>query len=217
MIKIAKLTWLHNYNYGSILQAYALHSFLEKNGYFVEDIDYNPTKLLRLANWFIHRNSFRFFKEKIMFKKIHNQHFEYLTKRKNSFDNFISDNIAHSSRMKNRKQLEKYTERFDVVLCGSDQIWNPGLYNPIFFLSFVQKGKKKVSYGPSLGVSTTTKHKTSKIKNLLSDFDLVSIREKEGMEFLKSNCNISAEIVVDPTMLISKSEWKLMEIPVLIE
>ena len=38
MKKVAILTWLNNCNYGSILQAYALQSYIKSLGYDVEEV-----------------------------------------------------------------------------------------------------------------------------------------------------------------------------------
>ena len=44
-MKIAILTWLHNGNYGTLLQAYALQSFLKGEGYEVSNIDFKPSTI----------------------------------------------------------------------------------------------------------------------------------------------------------------------------
>ena len=50
MKKIAILTWLHNGNYGSILQAYALQKYLRNEGYAVNNIDLNPSIFEKVKN-----------------------------------------------------------------------------------------------------------------------------------------------------------------------
>ena len=55
--KIAIMTWLYNGNYGTLLQAYALHSFVKNEGYEVENINYRSSLKTKLKNWFVNRNS----------------------------------------------------------------------------------------------------------------------------------------------------------------
>ena len=64
-MKIAKLTWLHNGNYGSILQALALQKFLIDSGYDVIDLDYFPSSKEKLINWVRSGNSPRLFLDKL--------------------------------------------------------------------------------------------------------------------------------------------------------
>ena len=61
MKKIAKLTWLHNGNFGSVLQAAALQRYLLEQGYDVIDLDYNASLSEKLKNWIRNRNSPKLF------------------------------------------------------------------------------------------------------------------------------------------------------------
>lgn len=53
--KIAIMTWLYNGNYGTLLQAYALHTFVKNEGYEVENINYRSSLKTKLKNWFVNR------------------------------------------------------------------------------------------------------------------------------------------------------------------
>ena len=55
--KIAIMTWLYNGNYGTLLQAYALHTFVKNEGYEVENINYISSLKTKLKNWLVNRNS----------------------------------------------------------------------------------------------------------------------------------------------------------------
>lgn len=63
-MKIAILTWLHNGNYGTLLQAYALQRFLKREGYDVSNINYKPSTIEKAKNLIKCHNSFSLFKEK---------------------------------------------------------------------------------------------------------------------------------------------------------
>ncbi|MFR2054193.1 MAG: hypothetical protein ACLS3Y_02065 [Collinsella sp.] len=60
-MKICILTWLHNQNFGTLLQAYALQQCLMAEGHDVVDADYLPCVKEKLLNWAINRNSFDLF------------------------------------------------------------------------------------------------------------------------------------------------------------
>ena len=55
---------------------------------------------------------------------------------------------------RSRGDLRKISGRYDLLLCGSDQIWNPVWLNPAYFLDFAEPSKTRIAYAPSLGVST---------------------------------------------------------------
>ena len=63
-MKIGILTWLHNGNYGSILQAYALQKALRNQGYQTENIDYAPSTVKKVENLIKNKNSLKLFLEK---------------------------------------------------------------------------------------------------------------------------------------------------------
>jgi len=100
------------------------------------------------------------------------------------------------------------------VVCGSDQIWSPIFYDPHYYLDFVDNDTKKISYAPSFGVSDIYEEGVKKgIEKLLNRFENISVREEQGKEIIKEICDKNVEIVLDPTLLITKEEWiKLFEI-----
>ena len=50
-------------------------------------------------------------------------------------------------------QLAKLAGNYDVIVCGSDQIWAPNVYNPIYFASFAKESIRKISYAASIGLN----------------------------------------------------------------
>jgi polysaccharide pyruvyl transferase WcaK-like protein len=98
---------------------------------------------------------------------------------------------------------------FDVYCVGSDQVWNPTnntSLNP-YFLTFAPKGKRKIAYASSFGISIFPDAFKKLLPKLLSDFDFVSVREKTAANNIKEIANKNAEVVLDPTLLLTKSEW----------
>ena len=57
MTRIGMMTFLHNDNYGSILQAWALQQTLLEAGYDAVHIDYAPSKLEKIRNLLLSGNS----------------------------------------------------------------------------------------------------------------------------------------------------------------
>ena len=57
MTRIGVMTFLHNDNYGSILQAWALQQTMKELGFEAEHIDYAPSKKEKLRNLLMSGNS----------------------------------------------------------------------------------------------------------------------------------------------------------------
>lgn len=131
MKKIAILTeYYKSYNYGGVLQAYALCKVIENLGFHCEQIQYqkNKDKVVFSLNMLI---KFLPNKLKSLIMKI------TYAKRTTSFDKFRNYKIKHSEGIYNDKDIINTVDDYDVFIVGSDQVWNPNLFNKSYFLEFV--------------------------------------------------------------------------------
>jgi len=208
-MKIALITIHNANNYGSVLQAYATKKILSKYGE-VSTIDYDNTFLSH------HFDVLRFFPSIHGIKMfIHDiLRFPYRIRVLLKFKKFIQFNMNLTSKLTNDELMKGKAGRFDLYVCGSDQIWNPEIVSkkkiidPIFFLDFAPKGSKKLSYASSIGHYCFTDDEKTQVKGLLEDFSMISTRESDGQKML-SEILLYRKIyhVLDPTMLLSKEEW----------
>lgn len=205
--KIAIMTWLYNGNYGTVLQAYALHTFVKNAGYDVENINYKSSLKTKLKNWIVNKNSPALFvgKFKEKFSKTDSVANE---KRNENFSDFLKSNIKRTELASSPDELLKFGNNYDAFICGSDQIWSPYLMNPPYFLSFVPDNKPKIAYAPSFGVTSTSAKKEKMICDFVKRFDYVSVREKQGSDFLKRITGRDYPVMVDPTMLLERKDWE---------
>lgn len=205
--KIAIMTWLYNGNYGTVLQAYALHTFVKNAGYDVENINYKSSLKTKLKNWIVNKNSPALFvgKFKEKFSKTDSVANE---KRNENFSDFLKSNIKLTELASSPDELLKFGNNYDAFICGSDQIWSPYLMNPPYFLSFVPDNKPKIAYAPSFGVTSTYAKKEKMICDFVKRFDYVSVREKQGSDFLKRITGRDYPVMVDPTMLLERKDWE---------
>ena len=143
MTRIGMMTFLHNDNYGSILQAWALQRTLADMGFDAVHIDYAPSRQEKIRNLLCSGNSPKLILEGIVKRSA-------TGKMHGGFDEFRAAHIHTTAPFRDHAALARAAEDFDVLLCGSDQIWSPVWLNPAYFLDFTDK--PKVSYAPSLGV-----------------------------------------------------------------
>lgn len=200
MTRIGMMTFLHNDNYGSILQAWALQRTLEDMGFDTAHIDYAPSKQEKIRNLLQSGNSPKLILEGMRKKSA-------TGKMHGGFDEFRKENIRTTAPCHDHAALTKAAEDFDVLLCGSDQIWSPVWLNPAYFLDF--SDKPKVSYAPSLGVKELpNRAKQRKIARMVKRFFAVSVREAEGAELIERLTGLEPVVLPDPVMLVPKDKWQ---------
>ena len=98
-------------------------------------------------------------------------------------------------------------DEYDAFVTGSDQVWNLKFYDAAYFLDFVPHEKPKYSYAASFSMNELTEEQKIVVKNHLSDFSGISVREENAIQLLEKNTNIEPVFVVDPTLLLNKEDW----------
>ena len=98
---------------------------------------------------------------------------------------------------------------YDVYMVGSDQVWNPGIYSSLlpYMLTFAPKGKKRVSYASSFGVSQIDASQQWLYKRYLPEFSAIGVRERNAVEMVEDIARCHATWVLDPTLLLNKEDW----------
>ena len=207
-MKIGILTQPLRYNYGGLLQNYALQEVLKRMGHKPVTLDpypYHYASIIVIVKRFFLRllgKRITVFAEKELNKPSR-------IKRK-FLEKFIKKYI-NCFRYKNLNQLKNL--HFDAFIVGSDQIWRPK-YNrgtlDNMFLDFAQRmNVKRIAYAASFGTDDWeyTKEQTNKYSILLQEFDFVSVREKSAIQICKDKFNVDAVHVLDPTLLLSKEDY----------
>lgn len=210
-MKIGIVTFYNASNMGAVLQAYALQCVLESNGHDVEFINYRKRYKFFVRNFIAKSPRLAFFKCK-------NEIRQFLFQYDTSFAKVlhVSKKEYHSY-----QDLKNDNIDFDVVIAGSDQIWN--FYNvlePFWLLDFVPKHIKKISYAASMGQCRLIPELKTDFKKALSFFDAISLREKNGVEYVQQLFGTERSIyqVIDPTLLLAKENYiPIIEEPVVKE
>ena len=199
-MKIYTLTCSNAYNYGAVLQTYALQRYLKNQGHDAIVIDYRPS-YLRKISYKYKNNLFAKALRAILYAP------DY-SKSKMVFDEF-KKNIKCSPRAYSTLEDLKELPEADLYIAGSDQIWNPYMKNgldPAYYLEFVASGKVKSAYAASIGCSVSNEEYGAYYRKKLADFSTVTVRESATAIFLKKQ-GIQAECVLDPVYLLSALEW----------
>lgn len=195
-LKVGILTFHAVSNYGAAMQAYALMRYLQQQGHEVELIDYQPEYLMQrhqiTAKELLHPSSWFKWLKAVRFKGFSKKHLK-----------------LGSQRYSSEVELAAAADLYDVVITGSDQVWNPEMakppmVDPAFFLDFVSDAKRRISYAASFGVDSIPEDYHSKVRELLGRMDAIAVREQSGKAIVSSLISEDAdvEIVPDPTLLL---------------
>lgn len=203
-MKIGIITWFTGSNYGTNFQAIALQYYLRNKGYEVNIINYEipPSSKKRP---FIKRflNQPRKYLVKICMKKYEGK----IAERDKKLFNAVKNKCILTEKINDREKLIKVCNSFDLLICGSDQIWNPNWYNRFYFADFDEINTKRISYAPSLGVNSISKKIIPEINRSINKMSYVSVREEKAADLLAPYLDEKPEVVVDPTLLLTKKEW----------
>ena len=109
----------------------------------------------------------------------------------------------------NKEHLKSLSDRYDYMICGSDQVWNPFVTGEdmSYFFDFCDDDHKKISYAASFGIRELSKDFADKVKAELRKFHHISVRENEAVEIVKQLMNQEVKTVLDPSMLLEKEQW----------
>ena len=198
------------YNYGGVLQFYALQRILKSNNIKCDIIFFDndekafcpelPVRKKFLLNIKIAIYKIIYGKSSATEKKIIE---ENIKKRKLKIDAFKQVNY---SQVVNETSIS-YSE-YDAIVCGSDQIWNPNWARRRCFLEFVPDDINKIIYAASLGCESMSKEQKAQFEPRIERLQYVSVREQSGKAILDSFIkNKEIEIVLDPTLLLLPEDW----------
>lgn len=203
-MKIGIMTFHFAYNYGAMLQAYALKEFLKKEGFSAEIIGYCPDELKHLysANPLISNGKREFINKTIKYIRV--------KKKYKLFNDFI-ENFLGVKQQIYKDDLVSLNNVYNVFITGSDQVWNNRILqeNGMYFLDYVDKDKIKISFAASFG-DTEINHKFYDEIEKIKEFNWITVREQNGKELLNEN-RINADVILDPVFLLDKKSWIKIE------
>ena len=224
MKDVAILTKFYkNYNYGGMLQGYALNRVISKLGYSVDLIAYDVTKNKNS----VYPNIISQAKQyglsaaaaKIGEKAIGKGNFlikDLLAQREKKFIEFMLE-TASNDFIYNDDTMHLLKDRYKAFVSGSDQVWNPNAVRNLFLQTFSVNRNRKISYAASIGRERFSQFEAKAIIPSLRQFGSISVREKTAKDLLKQYIDAPISTVLDPTLLLTTEEWAEIAAPRLIK
>jgi hypothetical protein len=206
-MKIGIVTFHSSNNFGAVLQAIALVEFFNAKGHDARIIDYRPEYKTEKYNPF-----------KISFKHKSLKHFFYsLYSIPSKYKDEKEFAVFRKKYMKiwepvylTSDQIISYPPNLDLMIAGSDQVWNPellGAVDKVYYLGFGDAHVRRASYAPSFGRSDIDRKYWGDLSRFFKKLDFVSVRELDGKRIIEDIAGIKAEHVLDPVFLLSKEQW----------
>lgn len=182
--KAAILTWCNNNgpsNYGQILQCYSMQKIVESWGYEAFIVLYQRTGAV----------------------------VPECSRRGKKFREFIEKNICCSVPCHTKAEVESVTKDAELLICGSDQIWNPACFDPVYFLDFGRKDQRRIAYAVSGIFEDREEYRGiyQRMADLIKGFEKVALREKTGAAILQKYTEKHIGTAPDPTLHLNSCGW----------
>ena len=209
-MRIGILTFLNAYNYGAILQAYATQTFLEELGHTPELIDYRNARIERAYQ------SYHFGFRKLSIRKPLYSAWTLIRpvfqqKKERRFDRF-KKNCLHISDNTFFQGMEVDARRYDRILVGSDQIWNPKLtdgFDKVYFGDVAKRPEAKViSWSPGSIYTDYSEEERRQLASLLGHLSHISVREERLRQIVSALTDKPITVTLDPVFMIGPEHWE---------
>ena len=213
-MRVGILTLFHgNNNWGGDLQGYALKAYIEDNfkntnvdlikyrsgvnviykSKFEQMEQYGPSEVIKKIS------------ERIVKRKTPAD--GLLKKRNELFEQFQKCYLTNDH-VYTDEELSELAKEYDCLICGSDQIWNPNVARPGYFLKGIE-GTRKVSYAASIARDRLSDKEASAMIPLIEKFDFISVREKTAKKILDGYLKGKKSVyeVLDPALMRTREQW----------
>lgn len=209
-MKVGILTFPNSVSYGACLQMIALQNTVRRMGHEVEIINYYNAYMKAEKHTNKGRNPLKRAVQRRVRMLLHRRLYQ-------NFRRFEQQQVVHypARPVTDKRRLPAIGQRYDAVICGSDQVWSPYITDTdiSYFLDFCGETTKRVAYAPSFGVVNFPEGFVERIAPELQKFYALSAREQAGKELVERLTERETTIVADPTWLVDATDWAAMEQP----
>ena len=203
-LKTGLLTFYHIHHYGAALQAAATKWSVEDLGASCE-----------IINYYVNQNNALFrppLGVSSALSDVHTAlHYPAMKRRYDRFNDFEKRILGVGERRyESFDDLREANPPYDLLISGSDQIWNPLIFpnrrfDPVFFGMF--SSARKIAYAPSFGLPRLPDGMETELRGYLSSFSHVSVREPTGQEIIRDVTGKEASVTLDPVLLRTAQQW----------
>ena len=202
MKKIGILSMQRIFNYGSFLQAYGLKSILEELDCEVEFVDYH------VGDCLIPADSGNGLVRKIA-KGFEALNYKAPLQEKLRFIKYKKDYAQKYFPLLGITDEKKYNSKVDMLVIGSDEVFNCVQNNPNVGFSpelfgVDNNAKRVITYAASFGNTTLEKLQAynvkDKVQSWLNEMDAISVRDRNSVNIVTELTEKEPEYHIDPVL-----------------
>ena len=233
-MKVGVITFHFPFNYGAVLQCYALGRVLKAQRHDAQVINYCP--------WY-HQNRYASYKNPFYYgnKMLHapaKNGFEHVKNgvkgfrdtvrswkdakpklvREEQFEAFRKAHLNETRMYRSLRALRAFPPKCDLYIAGSDQLWNSrlteGRFDPAYFLQFGRRKTKRATYAIGSYFEDPAAAKAA-IAPMLKKLNVVSLRETKFLPDVRdaAGAGVPLRSDIDPTLLLNAEAYEAL-IPV---
>lgn len=208
-MKILIITLHRVWNWGSVLQTYATQEIFGKYSDKVVIADY-------IQNRFKKRNVYLSYPDRYQANILKKWMYRLLMfpmriRLDYIFSRFLKKYVnLTETKFYTTDQLKKIAGDYDVLVTGSDQVWNSqynGEIDKALFLEFANKENRCISYATSFGMNEMPEEEKEETRLLLEKYKNISVRERNAVEIL-GKIGLASTCVLDPTLVLNRNYWE---------
>lgn len=213
-LKIANLTLDGYFNYGNVLQRYAVCNLLMGLGAEVESLWFSPQAgvlpylqshypwmkdSLDLKTWV---------KLGINWKGVTGKWFSGQNAWEAARSAVIKSFVDRYIPMRYDVDFDEVATEYDYFVVGSDQVWNPNFAGfEKFFMKFASM-EKRIAYAASISCPEIPQDKLQMFIDGIRGMKAISVREQAGADLIQQLTGRRVQVVADPTMLVTAEDWR---------
>ena len=200
---IGILTFFESDNYGTVLQAFALQDYLQTLGHEVTLLHFKRN-INATSSFFKEKAKAYTLKQRIKNRIVMEMTAKSRKSKSTKFKEFRNEHLNISSVCyETGEDFLKDAEKYDLLISGGDQIWNP--YHKSFSLnymfSFLPEKHPRISYGSSFGIDKVHDEKVVNAMGCaLKNYSSILVRESSGVKIVQE-MGFHAQKVLDPVFL----------------
>ena len=213
-LKIANLTLDGYFNYGNVLQRYAVCNLLMGLGAEVESLWFSSQAgflpyLQSHYPWMKDSWDWKtWVKLGINWKgatsKLLSGREAWEAARSAGIKSFVDRYIP----MRYDVDFAKVADEYDYFVTGSDQVWNPYFADlEKLFIKFAPR-EKRIAYAASISCPEIPSKDLQGFIDGINGMKAISVREQAGAELIEQLTGRKVEVVADPTMLVAAEKWR---------
>ena len=230
-MKVGVITFHFPFNYGAVLQCYALGRVLKAQGHDAQVINYCPwyhqNRYASYKNPFYYGNKMLHAPAKNAFEHIKNgaKGFRDTVRswkdakpklvREEQFEAFRKAHLCETRMYRSLGALRAFPPKCDLYIAGSDQLWNSrlteGVFDPAYFLQFGRKKTKRATYAVGSYFEDPAAARTQ-IAPMLRKLNVVSLRETKFLPDVReaAGAGVPLRSDIDPTLLLNAEAYEAL-------